>query len=85
MVDETRPPVMVLAWTYGANHSWHWLVCERASRPAIGEWIDGNWYAGSPAEMHRRGWRWHSQVEVPKQVRLKDSTRGDLIEMFGEG
>jgi hypothetical protein len=87
---ETRPPVLVPAWTYGRTHSWHWLVCERASQPSIAEWLAGAWYPGnhegpiSPAEMYRRGWRWHSQVEVPRVLREKDPTRGDLVEMFPE-
>jgi hypothetical protein len=84
VAQETRPGHTEPAWCYDKDHSWHWLVSERASSPSLCEWMDGFWYPASetgavdPGQMSRRGWRWHSQVKVPKTVRTTHPTRGDL-------
>ena len=59
------------------GRSWHWFTSERASNPVIVEYLRGDWYPSnedpvSMEELNRRGWRWHSQVKVPKELRDGD-------------
>lgn len=89
--SQTLPLEINPSWTYDEDHSWHFLVCERASNPSIVEWMNGNWYSGqekiTPEEMYNRGWTWHRQVPIPLSIRYKElgpeidspcPTNGDL-------
>lgn len=76
---ETRPLVFNSKWCVdGTDHSWHWLISERSSRPSLAEWMKNAWYSGSdgveitPQAMYIRGWRWHSQVKIPKKLRIRN-------------
>jgi hypothetical protein len=83
----TEPESFDPDWTYFEDHSWHWLLAERSSRPSVCEWVGGAWHCVgdtlpvSPEEMYRRGWRWHSQVKVPKHIRNDCPSRGDIDRM----
>jgi len=75
---ETRPATFARDSTYRSrrnDHSFHWLISERSSQPAICEWMNGAGHCVnetkpvSPEEMYKRGWSWHSQVTVPKDIK----------------
>lgn len=61
----SEPPVK---WR---KHRFHWLHSERASGPAMSEWIDGFWWSAgeaksiTPVEMYRRGWDYWMPVALP--------------------
>ncbi len=79
-MGETRPLTLTPAWTFGQGRSWHWLTGEHASHPVVCEWLNGAWHPSNeswpvlPAEMHRRGWRWHSQIAVPDALQGEPDT-----------
>lgn len=74
-VADARPPTAPPEAHRGKR--FHWLVCDRASEPSIGEWLrrEGVWAEGStdkritPLEMNRRGWTYWGPVKVPKELR----------------
>lgn len=68
------------------NRRYYWLRSERLSRLCICEWLNGQWYSAgdtraiSPAEMFRRGWKWHSACYVPDG----EATAGLTVEQASE-